>query len=97
MLAHISKNLYNEANYIIRQKFFANDMWMRYYELNIQLKESSRNYKLLKAQTSQQILKVVEKNWVSFFKAIKDWKRYPENITADHVYLATRIKTAHSC
>jgi putative transposase len=42
------------------------------------LKESSRNYKLLKAQTSQQLLKVVGKNWASFFKAIKDWKRHHE-------------------
>jgi len=78
LLAHISKNLYNEANYLVRQEFFANGSWTRYYALNLLLKESSRNYKLLKAQTSQQILKVVEKNWVSFFKAIKDWKRYPE-------------------
>ena len=78
LLAHISKNLYNEANYIVRQEFFANVIWTRYYQLNMLLKESSRNYELLKAQTSQQILKVVEKNWVSFFKAIKDWKQHPE-------------------
>ena len=78
LLAHISKNIYNEANYLVRQEFFANGIWTRYYQLNMLLKESSRNYKLLKAQTSQQILKVVEKNWVSFFKAIKDWKQNPE-------------------
>ena len=78
MLAHSSKNLYNEANYIVRQAFFAHGIWTRYYELNRLLKESSRNYKLLKAQTSQQILKVLDKNWVSFFKAIKDWKQHPE-------------------
>jgi len=78
LLTHISKNLYNEANYLVRQEFFANGIWIRYYQLNMLLKESSRNYKLLKAQTSQQILKVVEKNWTSFFKAIKDWKQHPE-------------------
>ncbi len=78
ILAYISKNLYNEANYIIRQEFFANGLWTRYYQLNLQLKKSSRNYKLLKAQTSQQIIKVLDKNWASFFKAIKDWKQHPE-------------------
>ncbi len=78
LLAHISKNLYNEANYIVRQEFFANGIWIRYYQLNMLLKASSRNYKLLKAQTSQQILKVVDKNWALFFKAIKDWKQHPE-------------------
>ena len=78
MLTHSSKNLYNEANYIVRQAFFANGSWTRYYQLNMLLKGSSGNYKLLKAQTSQQVLKVVDKNWVSFFKAIKDWKQHPE-------------------
>ena len=78
LLTQISKNLYNEANYIIRQEFFANGNWTRYYQLNLLLKESSRNYKLLKAQTSQQILKVIDKNWASFFKAIQDWKQHPE-------------------
>jgi putative transposase len=82
LLAHISKNLYNEANYLVRQAFFANGLWTRYYQLNMLLKESSRNYKLLKAQTSQQILKVLDKNWASFFKAIKDWKQHPEKYKA---------------
>ena len=37
--------------------------------------KSSNNYKLLKSQTSQQILKVLDKNWKSFFKSIKEWKK----------------------
>ena len=78
LLTHISKNLYNEANYFIRQEFFSTGRWIRYYELNNLLKDSSYNYKLLKVQTSQQILRVLDKNWSSFFKAIKDWKQHPE-------------------
>ncbi len=73
-LCHISKNLFNQANYLIYQELLHNKKWLRYTELNHQLKNSN-NYRLLKAQTSQQILKVVDKNWTSFFKTIKDWRR----------------------
>ncbi|MFX0184417.1 MAG: RNA-guided endonuclease InsQ/TnpB family protein [Candidatus Hodarchaeota archaeon] len=77
-LCHISKSLYNQANYLVIQELEQTNKWLRYLELNQQLKNSSINYQLLKAQTSQQILKVVDKNWSSFFKAIEDWKRNPE-------------------
>lgn len=77
-LCHISKNLYNEATYIIRQEFFETGKWIRYYDLAFRLK-NSENYKELPAQTIQQNLKVVDMNWNSFFKAIKTWKKHPEN------------------
>lgn len=76
-LCHLAKNLYNEANYLIRQEFFKTGRWVRYNELNIRLKPSL-NYQALPIQTSQQILRLLDKNWVSFFKAIKDWKNYPD-------------------
>jgi len=75
-LAHASKNLYDAANYLIRQEFVKNRKWIKYYELNDLLKESSE-YKSLPAQTSQQILKLLDKNWKSFFKSIKDWTKNP--------------------
>jgi len=78
LLTHISKNLYNESNYIIKQKLENEQKWPRYPELDKILKKKSLNYKLLKAQTSQQILRIIDKNWKAFFKAIKDWKRSPE-------------------
>ena len=80
-LCHISKNLYNEANYLIRQEFFKNRKWIRYNDLTFQLK-SSENYKELPSQTSQQILKVVDRNWNSFFRAIKTWKKQPNKFYA---------------
>ena len=75
--AFLSKNLYNYANYLIRQEFITNKKWIRYYQLN-DLCKNNENYKLLPAQTSQQLLRILDKNWKSFFKAIKDWKKYPE-------------------
>ncbi len=79
VLCSISKKLYNKANWYIQQDFFHLENWLRYQDLNFILKRSD-HYKLLKAQTSQQILKLLDKNWKSFFKAIKerkkDWKKF---------------------
>ena len=76
-LCHISKNLYNEANYMVRQEFFNTGKLIRYNQLAYQLK-TSENHKQLPAQTSQQILKYLDRNWKSFFNAIKEWKTNPE-------------------
>lgn len=35
-------------------------------------------YRQLPAQTSQQIIALLDKNWKSFFASIKDWKIHPE-------------------
>jgi putative transposase len=70
---HHSNSLYNQGNYLIRQKFFQKRSWLRYNELYHQLKTSS-HYKALPAQTGRQVLRVLEKNWKVFFQAIKEWK-----------------------
>jgi len=76
-LAHLAKNLYNEANYIIRQEFFRSDNWIRYNELDKRLR-NSENYRALPAQTAQQVLRIVDRNWKAFFHAISEWKKHPE-------------------
>jgi len=77
-LSFKAKNLYNYANYLIRQEFIFNHKWLRYNELNEILCEVQYDYKALMAQTSQQILQLLDKNWVSFFKVIKQWIKNPE-------------------
>lgn len=76
-LCHLAKNLYNEANYLIRQRLFQTGYWLRFYELN-DLLHSSLNYQALPIQTAQQLLLLLDRNWKSFFKAIKDWVKHPE-------------------
>jgi putative transposase len=73
ILCSISKKLYNQANWYIRQDFFHLENWLHYQDLNFILKDTNY-YKLLKAQTSQQILRTLDKNWMSFFASIKEWK-----------------------
>jgi len=75
-----SKNLYNHANYLVRQEFTQNNNWIRYAELDSLLKADLEypDYKQMPtAQIAQQILRLLDKNWKSFFVSIKDWKKNP--------------------
>ncbi len=76
-ICHLSKNLYNLANYYVRQEYFYLGNWLRYYDLWYMLKEKEP-YKKLPSQTAQQTLKLVDKNWKSFFQSLKTYKKYPE-------------------
>nr|MDO8116941.1 transposase [Candidatus Sigynarchaeota archaeon] len=75
-----AKNLYNHANYMIRQQFFYLETFLPYDgeedSLYFQVK-NHETYKALPAQTAQQILKKLEDNWHSFFAAMKEWKVNP--------------------
>ncbi len=73
-LCHLSKNLYNEGNYLIRQEFFNHRKWIRYNSLYHLLKTSD-NYHQLPAQTAQQVLKILDRSWKAFFNAIKAWRK----------------------
>ncbi|MEG4168855.1 MULTISPECIES: transposase [unclassified Microcoleus] len=72
-LAFKSKNLYNVANYVIRQNFIYGWGYVNYNEMN-RLMKSHEAYKTLPAKVSQQILMVLDKNWKSFFEAVKAYK-----------------------
>lgn len=79
-LCKISKNLYNQALYIVKQELNTNNKWLSYYDLNSILSttvnlEGTINYKLLKAQVSQQCLKTLDKNIKSYVKSIKDYSK----------------------
>lgn len=71
-----SKNLYNYANYIIRQEFINNGNWIKYNQL-FQLVKESEPYKDIGNNTGQGTLRILEFTWKGFFVAIKDWKRDP--------------------
>lgn len=71
-----SKNLYNEANYEIRQKFIKYGEYISYKDMNFEFK-THENYKLTFSQPANCTLRVLDKNWKSYFRAIKDWKKNP--------------------
>lgn len=71
-----SKNLYNEANYEIRQKFIKDGEYIPYKDMNFEFK-THENYKLTFSQPANCTLRTLDKNWKSYFRAIKDWKKNP--------------------
>ena len=78
---HKSKNLYNHANFLVRNEFIKNNKWLRYGEMDKILKTDLTfdDYKQMPtAQSAQQILRLLEKDWKSFFTAIKDWSNHKD-------------------
>lgn len=78
---HCSKNLYNHGNYLIRKTFIEEGKWLRYGEVEHLLRDDVDypDYRVMPtAQTAQQTLLILDKNWISFFSAIKDWKAHPD-------------------
>lgn len=73
-----SKNLYNHANFMVRKEFIDNNKWLRYGDLDKILK-ADKEYddygQMPVAQAAQQTLRLLDKNWNSFFKSVKDWKK----------------------
>ena len=75
---HQSKNLYNHANYLVRKEFVNNNKWLRYGELDKLLRQDLDypDYKNMPtAQSAQQLLRMIDANWKSFFRSIKDWSK----------------------
>ena len=73
--------MYNHANYIVRQEFCSTNKWIRYSDLDSILK-TDKDYpdyaNMPTAQSAQQILRLLDKNWTSFFKSIKDWSKHKD-------------------
>lgn len=72
VLTHTSKNLYNVTLYSIRQYYFQEQKFLRYEE-NYHYCKENENYKLLGTDISQQIMRVVDRNFRSFFNANKEY------------------------
>ncbi|MFX1372213.1 MAG: RNA-guided endonuclease InsQ/TnpB family protein [Promethearchaeota archaeon] len=73
-LCHLAKNLYNLANWYVRQQFFNLTTLLSYYDLDFILKHK-QTYQSLPSQTSQQILKYVNRDWKSYFRGLEEYKR----------------------
>lgn len=69
-MCHLSKNVYNESLYNIRQHYFKEQTFLR-YESNYPIEKLSENYKLLGANLAQQTMKCVDSAFRSFFSLLK--------------------------
>lgn len=71
-----SKNIYNLANYTQRQLFIDKKPILKYVELSKALNQTDA-FKDIGSNSAQMTLRLLEKNWKSFFIAIKDYTKNP--------------------
>ena len=76
-LCHQVKNLYNRANFLIKQALSKKNTLLMYYDLNILLK-GEECYRILPAHTAQHTLKLLNRNWKAYFRAKMEWKKNPK-------------------
>ncbi|BAY43839.1 transposase [Scytonema sp. HK-05] len=80
-LCFASKNLYNAANYIIRQNYIFGWGYLNYNKMHSYMK-THETYRYLPRKVSQQILMVLDRNWKSFFACVQEYKSHPDKFKA---------------
>ncbi|MDQ2887590.1 MAG: transposase [Chloroflexota bacterium] len=71
-----SKNLYNAANYEVRQSYIHLGKYLNYYDVQRRM-QSHEVYKALPAKVSQQVLMQLAHDWEGFFKARDAYNKDP--------------------
>jgi putative transposase len=74
--AFASKNLYNAALYEIRQYFIFCGKYLNYNQMD-KLMQKHEAYRALPRKVSQQVLKLLDKNWKSYFEAKRAYEEDP--------------------
>lgn len=92
-LCFLSKNLYNRANYIVRQEFITTSKlkesgltetanYLNYNAVNkIMIQINDSDYIKLPRKVSNKVLDTLHNNWLSFFASIKDYVKNPSKYT----------------
>ncbi len=79
-MAFASKNLWNAANYLVRQSFIHRNIYLDNVKVFHQIK-AHEAYQALPRKVSNQVLIQLHKAWVDFFKAMEEWREHPERFT----------------
>ena len=96
-LCYLSKNVYNESVYNIRQHYFAEGTYLR-YEANYPLMKNSENYQRIGGAIAQQSMRCADQSFKSFFGLLRlaksgeyeNWKiRLPRYLEKDGLYTIT--------
>ena len=86
-MSRISKDLYNQALFEVKEHQKATGEILSYPELDKRMKAKRNlsgdiNYRLLPAKVAQQTLLLVSQNVRAFFAALSDYKKHPEKYQA---------------
>ena len=76
LLCHRAKNLYNLGNWLVRQDYFHLGNILSYYDLCFMCNDSPE-FRVLPAQTAQQVLRLVAQNWKAYFRAKAEYRKVP--------------------
>lgn len=77
---NLSTLLYNQGRHFINEYYKKESKFLSYFDLDKLLKNLTElNYykQMCKAQVAQQCLRQLNSNYTSYFKALKDYKKYP--------------------
>ncbi len=80
-LCFLSKNLYNYANYLVRQSFIFENTYRNYHEIQKTL-QSQQDYQAMPAKVSQQVLMILDRNWISFKESNLAYRKTPSKFKA---------------
>ena len=77
--AWFSKNIYNAANYIVRQSYIAGQGYLTYKVIEKRFKQRDLlPDQQLPLKVVQHVLKQVDHDWQSYFAALAEWKAHPD-------------------
>jgi putative transposase len=74
--AFAAKNLYNAANFLVRQSFIHEGVYLTYAEVFHRIKEHEA-YSALPRKVSNDVLRLLDKNWRAFVAALAAWQADP--------------------
>jgi putative transposase len=74
------KNLYNKANYIIRQEFIENGHYFSKFDM-FNIMKNMEEYQKMPVRVSRGVLRTLDANWKSFFSCVKKWKENKTKFT----------------
>jgi len=76
-----SKNLYNATLYIVRQVFILEGEYLNYNTMD-KVMQKHEAYRGLPTKVAQMVVKQVHEVWISYFKAITEYREHPEKFKA---------------
>ena len=96
-----SKNLYNKALYLVRQHYFKTKGYLSFFDVNkLMIDSKDKDYYALPTGVSNQTLRLLDKNFKSFFALLKKKQsgnydkpiKLPKYLDKEGRYIATFIK-----
>lgn len=77
-LCFLSKNLYNASLYNIKLRYEEDNSFLGYHQLSKRFSdENNIDYRSLPAKVSQQVMMLLERNYKSYFNALKSYSKTP--------------------